>query len=134
LARYDPLVFNRIAGYGNLESRVPVSFRPVQERQLPTDTTLIIRCLHCMVGIDFRQLIAYKDGGSSAAIVPTRFVLESITSGVCVAIAATEKHTKATIMQSTPLFPFSAATRRAKGIGDRSFYEVGQSLKASAVP
>jgi hypothetical protein len=27
-----------------------------------TDTTLIIRCPHCMAGIEFRPMIAYKDG------------------------------------------------------------------------
>jgi hypothetical protein len=27
-----------------------------------TDTTLVIRCPYCIVGIDFRPLIAYKDG------------------------------------------------------------------------
>jgi hypothetical protein len=27
-----------------------------------TDATLIIRCPHCMAGIDFRSMIAYKDG------------------------------------------------------------------------
>ncbi len=35
---------------------------PVQERQLPTDTILIIRCPHCMAGMDFRPMIAHKDG------------------------------------------------------------------------
>ncbi len=39
-----------------------VSFAPAQEQPLQTDTILIIRCPHCMVGIDFRPLIAYKDG------------------------------------------------------------------------
>ena len=34
----------------------------MQEQQLQTDTTLIIRCPHCMVGIDFRPMIAHKDG------------------------------------------------------------------------
>jgi hypothetical protein len=27
-----------------------------------TDTTLTIRCPHCIVGIEFRPMIAYKDG------------------------------------------------------------------------
>ncbi len=27
-----------------------------------TDTILIIRCSHCMAGIDFRSMIAHKDG------------------------------------------------------------------------
>jgi hypothetical protein len=27
-----------------------------------TDTTLTIRCPHCMVGIEFRPMIAHKDG------------------------------------------------------------------------
>jgi hypothetical protein len=34
----------------------------VQERPMPTDTTLAIRCPHCMAGIEFRPMIAYKDG------------------------------------------------------------------------
>jgi hypothetical protein len=34
----------------------------VQERPLPTDTTLTIRCPHCMAGIEFRPMIAYRDG------------------------------------------------------------------------
>lgn len=29
---------------------------------MPTDTILIIRCPHCLVGMDFRSMIAYKDG------------------------------------------------------------------------
>jgi hypothetical protein len=29
---------------------------------IPTETTLVIRCLHCMAGIEFRSMIAYKDG------------------------------------------------------------------------
>jgi len=29
---------------------------------VPTDTTLTIRCLHCMAGTDFRPMIAHKDG------------------------------------------------------------------------
>ena len=29
---------------------------------MPTDTILTIRCPHCMAGIDFRSMIAYKDG------------------------------------------------------------------------
>ena len=28
----------------------------------PTDTTLVIRCPYCVVGIEFRPMIAYKDG------------------------------------------------------------------------
>jgi len=28
----------------------------------PTDTILTIRCPHCMAGIDFRSMIAHKDG------------------------------------------------------------------------
>jgi hypothetical protein len=27
-----------------------------------TDTTLVIRCSHCIVGTEFRPMIAYKDG------------------------------------------------------------------------
>jgi hypothetical protein len=27
-----------------------------------TDTTLVIRCPHCLVGIECRPMIAYKDG------------------------------------------------------------------------
>ena len=27
-----------------------------------TDTTLIIRCPHCLLGVEFRPMIAYKDG------------------------------------------------------------------------
>jgi len=30
--------------------------------QSVTDTILTIRCPHCMAGIDFRSMIAYKDG------------------------------------------------------------------------
>jgi len=43
---------------------MPVSFAPVQERPMPTptDTIFIIRCPYCMAGIDFRSMIAYKDG------------------------------------------------------------------------
>ena len=37
-------------------------FARVQEHPLPTDTTLTIRCPHCMAGIEFRPMIAYKDG------------------------------------------------------------------------
>ena len=29
---------------------------------MPTDTTLTIRCPHCVAGIDFRPMIAHKDG------------------------------------------------------------------------
>jgi hypothetical protein len=29
---------------------------------MPTDTTLTIRCPYCMAGIDFRPMIAHKDG------------------------------------------------------------------------
>ncbi len=29
---------------------------------MPTDTILIIRCPHCMVGTELRPMIAYKDG------------------------------------------------------------------------
>jgi hypothetical protein len=29
---------------------------------MPTDTILTIRCPYCMAGIDFRPMIAYKDG------------------------------------------------------------------------
>jgi hypothetical protein len=29
---------------------------------MPPDTILIFRCPHCMVGIEFRSMIAYKDG------------------------------------------------------------------------
>jgi hypothetical protein len=29
---------------------------------MPTDTTLTIRCPYCVVGIEFRPMIAYKDG------------------------------------------------------------------------
>jgi hypothetical protein len=39
-----------------------VSVAAVQERPLPTDTILTIRCPHCMAGTDFRPMIAYKDG------------------------------------------------------------------------
>ena len=28
---------------------------------MPTDITLIIRCPHCMAGLDFRSMIAYED-------------------------------------------------------------------------
>jgi late competence protein required for DNA uptake (superfamily II DNA/RNA helicase) len=28
----------------------------------PTDTILVIRCPHCVMGIEFRPMIAYKDG------------------------------------------------------------------------
>jgi len=28
----------------------------------PTDSTLVIRCPYCFVGIEFRPMIAYKDG------------------------------------------------------------------------
>lgn len=29
---------------------------------MPTDTTLILRCPYCVVGIEFRPMIAHKDG------------------------------------------------------------------------
>jgi hypothetical protein len=29
---------------------------------VPADTTLVIRCPHCLIGIEFRPMIAYKDG------------------------------------------------------------------------
>ena len=29
---------------------------------MPTDTILTLRCPYCMAGIDFRPMIAYKDG------------------------------------------------------------------------
>jgi len=29
---------------------------------MPTDTILTLRCPHCMAGIDFRPMIAHKDG------------------------------------------------------------------------
>jgi hypothetical protein len=29
---------------------------------MPTDTTLTIRCPYCMAGIEFRPMIAHKDG------------------------------------------------------------------------
>jgi hypothetical protein len=36
----------------------------VYETTLPalTDTTLTIRCPHCLAGIEFRPMIAHKDG------------------------------------------------------------------------
>jgi hypothetical protein len=34
----------------------------MQKRPLTTDTILIIRCPHCMAGIDFSSMISYKDG------------------------------------------------------------------------
>ena len=36
----------------------------LRKRPMPTltDTILIIRCPHCMVGIELRAMIAYKDG------------------------------------------------------------------------
>lgn len=41
-----------------------------------TDRTLVIRCPHCLVGIEFRPMIAYKDGRFICVIVPTQFVRE----------------------------------------------------------
>jgi hypothetical protein len=40
------------------------SFAYVRVNLVPTvtDSILIIRCPHCMAGIDFRSMIAYKDG------------------------------------------------------------------------
>lgn len=32
------------------------------ENTTPTDTTLVIRCPYCLIGIEFRPMIAYKDG------------------------------------------------------------------------
>lgn len=29
---------------------------------LPTDTELVIRCPHCLLGVEFRPMIAYEDG------------------------------------------------------------------------
>jgi hypothetical protein len=29
---------------------------------MPTDTTLTVRCPHCMAGFEFKPMIAYKDG------------------------------------------------------------------------
>jgi hypothetical protein len=29
---------------------------------IPTNTTVVIRCLYCMAGIEFRSMIAHKDG------------------------------------------------------------------------
>jgi hypothetical protein len=56
------LGFQRDHRARRLESCVPVSFAPVQERPMLTDTILIIRCPYCMAGIDFSPMIAYKDG------------------------------------------------------------------------
>ena len=41
---------------------MPVSIAPVQERPLPTDTVLIIRCPYCFAGVEFGPMIAHKDG------------------------------------------------------------------------
>src|ERR1017187_331831 len=56
--------FQRDHSAWRLESCVPASFAHVEERPMPTltDTTLTIRCPHCIVGIEFRPMIAYKDG------------------------------------------------------------------------
>src|ERR1035437_8909793 len=62
VAPNDPYGFQRDHSAWRLESCVPVSFVPVQERPMPTDTILTIRCPYCMAGIDFRPMIAYKDG------------------------------------------------------------------------
>lgn len=41
---------------------------------MPTDTILTIRCPHCMAGVEFRSMIAYKDG---------RFVCRDCAHTVC---------------------------------------------------
>ena len=41
---------------------------------MPTDTTLVIRCPHCLLGTEFRPMIAYKDG---------RFVCRDCAHTVC---------------------------------------------------
>ena len=41
---------------------------------MPTDTILTIRCPYCMAGIDFKPMIAYKDG---------RFVCRDCAYTVC---------------------------------------------------
>jgi hypothetical protein len=46
--------------------------------QALTDTTLTIRCPHCVVGIEFRPMIACKDG---------RFICRDCAHTVCPGIA-----------------------------------------------
>jgi len=44
-----------------LESCVRFCIARVQERRMPTDTILIIRCAHCMAGIEFRPPAAVAE-------------------------------------------------------------------------
>jgi hypothetical protein len=50
------------------------TFAQVWECPLPTDTILTIRCPHCIVGIEFRPMIAHKDG---------RFICRDCAHTVC---------------------------------------------------
>ena len=54
--------FQRDHWHDCLESCVPVSFAVMQELPLASDTTLTLRCPYCVVGIEFRPMIAHKDG------------------------------------------------------------------------
>jgi hypothetical protein len=46
-----------------------------------TDTILVIRCPHCLVGIECRPMIAYRMGASSAETAPIPCASERRTIG-----------------------------------------------------
>jgi hypothetical protein len=50
-----------LLGWG-LEFRVPPFFCSRACESMQTDTILAFRCPYCMAGIDFKPMIAYKDG------------------------------------------------------------------------
>jgi hypothetical protein len=60
----DPNSFSRINEVVVRKPTCKHSFAPWREHLVPTmtDTILTIRCPHCMAGIEFRILTAYKDG------------------------------------------------------------------------
>jgi len=44
-----------------VEPCLPLDSAP-ENRFLQADTTLVIRCPYCLIGIEFRPMIAHKDG------------------------------------------------------------------------
>jgi hypothetical protein len=56
------LSFSGITRRGVWNPACQPPFDVMKERPLATDTTLTIRCPYCMAGIEFRPMIAHKDG------------------------------------------------------------------------
>jgi hypothetical protein len=45
------------------------------------DTLMVVRCLHCLTGIEFIPMIAYKDGRFVCGTVLTRCVPACLSTG-----------------------------------------------------